>query len=359
MTQELSTKQKPTYMQITVSGTTYDCMAQVFSVASLKLDPGNGRLQHLPKQLSQEEVFEQLSGKPDTKKLKDSIAQVRGLMEMPYVKLLPEEDNFEALLREGNRRKVSLQLILDGIETGKLDLDRKDYETVKAWVYPSHMPDEHQLLHIANMHSTEAGKKNWAKLNQAAFITTLRDNPKISDDDIVKGLQVSKSTLTKQAKAYKQTMKYGDLHKNEDLGWKEKYSHFERLFSQRVLKEWFENPDNMKLYMEWVFANKIQYPHKVAQIKKILLEPKLLKKFTESGSEYKLEQALYDAEKNQKLKDNAKEISMKCDQAVDDLNDFLFLIPDKILESKSLNKYVECVSQLEKFVGKVNALKKR
>ena len=122
---------------------------------------------------------------------------------------------------------------------------------------------------------------------------------------------------------------------------------------------------NMQLYMEWTFLGKIPYAHKVAKIKIILLDPKLLKKFTEAskgGSSWTLDDDLIDAEKNQKIKDSTKEISMKCDQAVTDLIDYLPHLPTHKLEemtgSKLLNKYVECISQLQKYVDTVNATKK-
>lgn len=361
MTQELSTKQEPTYMQIAVSGVKYNCEFKEFPLTSLKLDPDNGRLRHLSKQHNQDEVFEILSTEKETKKLRDSIVQVGGLMETPFVKELPEDDDFEAMIREGNRRKVSYELILAAIDAGKLHLDRSKFETMKVWVYPNEMPEAHQQLHVANMHIS--GKKTWAKLDQAAFITALRVDPNITDDDIVKGLQISKSTLYKQAEAYDKTIAYGTKYASTDDGWKEKYSHFERLFSQRVLKDWYSDPKNIDLYMQWIVSGRIPYAHKVAQIKIILLDPKMLKRFTESGPGYKLEDALIDATKNQKIKDSAKEISRKCDQAVEDLNDFLPDLPTHKLEdlvgSKLLNKYVECISRLQKYVDTVNATKKR
>lgn len=369
MTQEVSTKQKPTYMQITVSGTTHDCVSRDFSNVRFRRDPGNGRLQHLSQTLTQEQVFDTLAGEADTKKLKDSIVQDQGLKEQPFVSLLPEEDNFEALVREGNRRSVALELILQDIDTGKLDLDRKKFETIRAWVYPNDMPEDHIMLHIASMHNSESGKKPWDKLNQAAYITSLSARSTISDDDIVKGLQISKGTLHKQKKAYLLTMKYGEKHgplgTNTDPNWKMKYSTFERLFAQKQLNNWHSDPKNIEEYMEWVVNGRIPYAHKVAKIKKILQDAKLLKKFTEArrgGPLWTLDDALIDAEKSTNILNNSKQISMKCDQAVTDLNDFLSLLPTHKLEemagSKLLNEYVECISHLQKYVDTVNATKR-
>ena len=56
-------------------------------------------------------------------------------------------------------------------------------------------------------------------------------------------------------------------------------------------------------------------------------------------------------------------ISRKCDQAVEDLHENLPNLPthklDDLVGSKLLDRYVECISELQKYVDTVNATKKR
>ena len=326
----------------------------------------------LSQELDHEQCFDKLASDPETKKLKDSIAYNKGLIEQPYVSLTENLESvhksklegYIAVVREGNRRRVALELILRDIDTGKLKLDRKKFETFRAWVYPKNMPEEHILLHIASMHNQDTGKKVWLKLNQAAYITNLRKTM-VSDDDIVKGLQISKSTLAKQARAYEQTVKYGDKYGKDDLVWKKKYSAFENLFAISKCKDWCSEPKNIDMYMAWISGGRIPYAHKISKIKTILLDPKLLKKFTEArkdGPWWTLDSALIEVEKTQKMRDSTKQISVKCDQAVTDLIEFLPLLPihklEELADDKLMSKYAECISQLQKCVDTVNAIQR-
>lgn len=248
-------------------------------LSKLKLDPKNVRFKHLDRILSDPEIEEQISDEGDTKSLIREIRFSHGLSEPPYIQEL-EDGSFKVL--EGNRRTVCLRKIVQEIKSGKeKDILLEKIDPVQCIVIPKDITDKTLAVLLARIHVS--GKKEWAAMNQSALVYDLIKKFDYDQDEVAHSVSISKTKVNNMMKAYETTLKYKQKFPDDD-SWLRKYSYFEEFFKKRALKEWNNDPQNLDLFMKWVYNNQFPMAIKVRKLDAVVQDGKDAYKAMKKGA---------------------------------------------------------------------------
>ncbi len=237
--------------------------------SELHLNPKNVRFKHLDKILTDKEIEDWISDEADTRSLLKEIRFSNGLSEKPYVQ---EISDAKFRVVEGNRRIVCLRKIASEIKSeDEKDITLDAVEPVQCIVFPKDVSEKLLAIFLARIHVS--GKKEWDAFNQSGHVYDLVKKHDFDYDDVTKAVSISKSKVKKMLSAYEATQKYREKFPDDNM-WIRRYSHFEELFSRKVLKEWAEEPLNLELFMKWVHANQFPMAIKVRKLVAIIEDGK-------------------------------------------------------------------------------------
>ena len=198
----------------------------------------------------------------DWKDLKISILATKGLQETLYVK---QNSDGKYTVREGNRRTLALREIEKSIQNREKGFENhqlEDYTNPECIIYASEMSERDILMHIAQMHVT--GKDPWGAFQKAGMVKRMIDELGMDQDAIAKTIGMSKSYIKQYLWAFSEVKKYHESYPN-DNNWTSKFSHFQKVYSKKFLKEhWWKNPKHQDMFMEWVNKNKITHAFRIA-----------------------------------------------------------------------------------------------
>ena len=152
----------------------------------------------------------------------------------------------------------------------------------------------------------------------------------------------------------------------KDHKWKQKYSHFFRLFGKKTLgpvpkgSGWAKEAKNIDLFMEWIAQGRLTLAYQVSNIDKIVLDDAALKRFTDGNQ--KLEDALYEKAKFDAMSGAANQTSKIIRKSIEDLTAHLPNAPNKFMKELAADKnkmapFTDCLKEFEKFVEDIKVLR--
>lgn len=248
-------------------------------LSKLKLDPKNVRFKHVDSTLNDEEIQQWIWEEPDTRSLLREIRFSGGLSEKPFVQETPD-GNFRIV--EGNRRIVCMRKIAEEINSGKeKEIKISSIDPTQCIVIPRDVSEKWLAIFLARVHVS--GKKDWAALNQSAYVYELIHKHDYPYEEIASAISISKTRVTQMIKAYETTLKYRDTYSDDDL-WLRRYSHFDELWKRKTLKEWANDPHNLELFMKWVHDNQFPMAIKVRKLDAIIQDGKDAYKAIKKGA---------------------------------------------------------------------------
>lgn len=300
-------------------------------LSKIKLDPENARFKHLERTLSDQEIEEWISNEGDTRSLIREIKFSNGLSELPYAQDL-EDGNFKVI--EGNRRIVCLRMIAEKIKSGKeQEMSLAMIDPVQCIVIPKEVNDELLAIFLARTHVS--GKKEWAALNQSAYVYDLIQKYHYDQDDVVESISLSKTKVNNMIKSYETTLKYRVKYPDDDL-WLRRYSHFEELYKKKGLKEWISDPQNLDLFMKWVHNNQFPMAIKVRKLEGIIQDGKDAYKAMKKGAN--IDEATEVLQQQEKTRTLTAQIAGDVEVKVKDFQELLQNFPRGKMKEYSKDK---------------------
>lgn len=193
----------------------------------LRLDPLNPRfsdtLDLRGALMTEKEMEGDIWNDPETKTLYQSIIAYGGLTEKPWITI-------GGVVKEGNRRIVSLKKIRENIKSGRLkNVPQKKFDFVECRVFPKDISEVEILALMGQWHVT--GKREWRAHNQAKFIHDLYHNYGQTLDRISTLIGKSVPFLIQKKWAYEEMLKF--VKRYPKLARSVHFSYFEELYKQR------------------------------------------------------------------------------------------------------------------------------
>jgi AAA15 family ATPase/GTPase len=155
------------------------------------------------------------------------------------------------LVVEGNRRVAILKKLWEeyqkdnSINLGKLD--NKIFKEIPITYYEKYENDNKEVLHLIAMGLKHiSGNKKWGAYNEALLVRNLQVQHKMTDNDIIKSLAISKQEFTKILR----TLSLIDKYKKSEFGDQFKssmYSIFQTFTSSPKIRYWIDLDDDMKI----------------------------------------------------------------------------------------------------------------
>ncbi|MGQ9468330.1 MAG: hypothetical protein ACUVTD_00635 [Nitrososphaerales archaeon] len=242
-------------------------------LAKLKLDPKNVRFKHFQKELSDEEMQNEIWSDPDTRNLYREIIYSQGLQHPPLV-------DANCVVKEGNRRVVCLRKLKEDIQSGRFDIPLDKIDPVQCIVLPPDITDIDIAIYLTREHVT--GKKEWAALDKASHVYDLYNVHRLSFDQIREAVSMGKATAMTMEVSYKKTLEYHAKYP-DDKEWLGRYSYFYELYKKKQLKEWVEKNGNLDQFMAWVHDGKIERGEQVRELTRIIIDPDAYQAFLDGG----------------------------------------------------------------------------
>jgi hypothetical protein len=237
-------------------------------VADLHFDLRNPRLRHLGKLETEADVERLLWKEPSTRTLYREIEYTQGLS----TPLLVDKNG---VVREGNRRLVSLRRLIAKISVGESDVPMFKVEKVPCYVLPKGTHEDDIALYLALEHVT--GKKEWRPVNQAGQVYDLHRIYGLSFSRISDILGRSQSNIRTMEKAYGATLEYHGLFP-DDGSWMSKYSYFFEAYRHRQTSEWLAIDGNLGRLAELINSGKISKGAEIRNLQLIISDSALVSK---------------------------------------------------------------------------------
>ena len=245
---------------------------RLVAVKDLRLDPNNVRFRHITRKMSENEMEEWLFDEEDVRILKKQIIRDRRIQQPIYV---IEDGVGKYIVKEGNRRTVSLRSIQRDLIKGKI----KGFEKDHFALIPVHVlkGTKHEInIFLGQIHVS--GPKEWNAVNKGAQIFELLDEDGDTLESVAEELGMTKGVVDKYHRAFKATKLYGKRFPN-DKNPVPKFSYFAELYQSKVLKNWInEDPSHLDYFIDLVGHNKLLVTYKgVRAFAKIISAPIALK----------------------------------------------------------------------------------
>jgi hypothetical protein len=246
------------------------------SLAEVRLDPANPRVQYLVGQtggdISQEQLDELLWSKDQVKALAQSIFQNGGVREPIIVQRVGDLN----IVREGNCRTVASRHLFEQYPGD----DRFGF--IPAQVYEAALSEEDLAVILADMH---VGKKiSWDAYEQAKVIHDLSTIHGKTYDWLSNHLRLSKGKISENLKAYKAATDY--LSDYPDPANVRKFSFFQEIMKKPDLRARFEDsPEFRQSFHRWLDEDKLTDARQVRALPGILANAEALRALNEYGFE--------------------------------------------------------------------------
>ena len=221
------------------------------SVNDLMLDCKNIRFGHLGTSLTEAQIEEHLWEEEDCRVLYKQIVRDRQVYQALYVKKYETPTGTKYIVKEGNRRLVTLRKILTNIKSNKLKGFPDDaFSRVRCFVLDA--TDKEIEFLLGTIHVT--GPKEWATANKAMHIYNLMDLWGEPREAVAEELGLTKGRIDTYYLAFKATRDFGKKYAEGDGGkYVRKYSYFDELYKSRDLRQWLDSDSsNLDLFMQWL-----------------------------------------------------------------------------------------------------------
>jgi len=253
--------------EITLGGQSVKLIHKDIPIEDVNLDRTNQRLQYFiaaaGASAKDEDLEKRLWEIPDVKALYRSILGNLGLIERIIVK-------HDGTVVEGNCRTVCYR---------KLHRDQPDeprWMKIPARTLPAGIDQKLLAILLGEMHV--AGKNAWTAYERAAYVYRMHENLGFSLDWLAEHLRASKSSITKDLKAYK-LMAEEFLVRYPDPSNLYKFSYFQELY-KKIKKPESEIEDE---FVNWVGTGKLNEGIQVRDLPSILKHSAAKKALGESG----------------------------------------------------------------------------
>ena len=236
------------------------------SVNDFMLDCKNIRFGHLGTSLTETQIEEHLWEEEDCRILYKQIVHDRQVYQPLYVK---KNDDGKYIVKEGNRRLVTLRKINADIKSNKLKGFEADaFSKVRCFVLNA--TDKEIEFFLGTIHVT--GPKEWATANKAMHIFNLIDVWGESKEAVAEELGITKGRVDTYYLAFKATRDYGSKYASGDGGkYVRKYSYFDELYKSKDLRQWLDSDsDNLDLFMQWLSNDQMRTYMDVRRIRDII-----------------------------------------------------------------------------------------
>lgn len=234
--------------------------------------------------------------------------KANGILKLDPIQVQEMSDG-NLLVIEGNRRTAGLKFLFsqfkEGNDVGKLTL--KDFKSIEVVKISSENPVKH-LITMGLHHIS--GKKKWSPLNQAQLISDLIFNHKLSENEVMNSLSITKHNLRRNIRVLALINSY----KASDFGdqfQSSKFSIFEEIIKKVEMKNWLnwndntfssENKLNEEKLFSWISIIEeneydlegktqtirkepiITKSHEIRELSKFINDPKAVEKMEESRS---------------------------------------------------------------------------
>lgn len=218
----------------------------------LLLDPNNYRFidrpeykkiddEHIADPLIQQRTASFLKGK-NNENIEDLINSFKanGILRQDPIQVRQLGDYYVVI--EGNRRAVTLKYLYDqyklGMDVGVLtESDFKSIDLIEL------LGEDRRQELIAMGLNHISGKKRWSPVNQAQLIRDILKECQVSEEEVCKGLGITKHYLRRSIR----TLALVDRYKQCDYGDQfqtDKYSIFEEIIKNTAIKHWLEWDDD-------------------------------------------------------------------------------------------------------------------
>ena len=236
------------------------------SVNDLMLDCKNIRFGHLGTSLTETQIEEHLWEEEDCRILYKQIVHDRQVYQPLYVK---KNDDGKYIVKEGNRRLVTLRKINADIKSNKLKGFEADaFSKVRCFVLNA--TDKEIEFFLGTIHVT--GPKEWATANKAMHIYNLMDVWGEPREAVAEELGLTKGRIDTYYLAFKATRDFGKRYAAGDGGkYVRKYSYFDELYKSRDLRQWLDSDsNNLDLFMQWLANDQMRTYMDVRKLRDII-----------------------------------------------------------------------------------------
>ena len=240
-------------------------------LSKLKLDPNNIRFRHMGTELTESQIQQYLLEEEDVRLLIKEITNARQLYQPLLVIKLPDGTY---VVKEGNRRCLSLRMIQEQIRNGKLKEFTEDHFSMVPCIILTGTEKQIDVL-LGTIHVS--GAKPWKSTNRGYLIYKCievhGDDPK----QVADSFGMVKSKVIMAYKGFIATERYGQKYETDGGKYVKKFWVFEELYRNSTTKEWVqENEQNLDYFINVVGKSKMSNLKDVRKFAKFLKleEPK-------------------------------------------------------------------------------------
>lgn len=214
--------------------------------------------------------------------LRDSIKANGGIINPIIVTHDTNDDSYTVV--EGNTRLRIYQEFLENAVSG-------EWESIPAIVYED-MPESKK--HAIRLQAHLVGPREWSRYAKAKYLAFLSTEECMTNSQILDfcGGIAKKNEIDHMIKAYDDIEKYYRplLESDSDFDAR-KFSYFEELQNQSVLKALYANKRSKSDFAQWVYSGKINTAQNVRDLSRVLQTPEAAKSFLDSD-EVTIEEAM-------------------------------------------------------------------
>lgn len=244
-------------------------------LAHVKLDPRNPRIANTINYSSndspsniEKRLEELLWSDDDVRDLYRQVLINKGLVERIIVRP-------DGTAIEGNCRTVVYRKLHEKFP------HQKDWKSIPARVLPEDIGDREIAILLGEMHV--AGKNTWTPFEKAGHVFRMHKDFALTQDEIAQRLRMSKSKVNQLIRAF-DTMKSKFLPLYPGTANIRKFSYFEELFKNPVLREWVSaDPQAEQTFVDWVGQGKLPQGVSVRELAPILESPEAVEILSRDG----------------------------------------------------------------------------
>jgi hypothetical protein len=274
VTQQLAAPEVVEVDEITLDGKRVRVRNALIPIDSVRLDPANPRIANTfaaligSGQATESRIESLLWDDPDVRDLSRQIEINGGLIE----RIIVAEDG-RAI--EGNCRTVCYRKLHQKHPRDPL------WRTIPARLLPSEIGAKDIAILLGEMHV--AGKNTWSPFEKAGHVYRMHRDFSLTQDEIAQRLRMSKSKVNQLVRAF-DVMKNKFLPKYPGHGNIRRFSYFEELYKNPILRDWLDRDAGAEdRFVEWVGKEKLSQGLHVRTLPAILKNERAVAALTRHG----------------------------------------------------------------------------
>jgi hypothetical protein len=156
------------------------------------------------------------------------------------------------------------------------DVPENQFDRPQCLILPKNVTERDIAIYVAGVHVK--GKAKWRAINQAAYLYDLSTKYDMSHEEIRKAVGIAKKTIQTTFSSYGATKAYAEKHP-DDKKWPQKYSYYYELYKNDKLKAWTTKNNNLQLFGEWIYTERIPKGADVRKLKTLIGDQEQFQKF--------------------------------------------------------------------------------